>query len=163
MSQVPPRQDLTTILEYRQLHLPVFVRSPSFELWQLFRFGAGFADLVLLVLMVFVEPLLTALQKSLQPSAALVLTLFLLMMMIVYWMLSFLSRSSYSSSPLVCCFCCYCCYYGIILPFIVVEIIHDLSLTSANTMDKRLPAAIVEQEKKQSVSILFAVADVDKN
>jgi hypothetical protein len=114
--------------------------------------------------MVFVEPLLTALQKSLQPSAAaLVLTLFLLMMMIVYWMLSFLSRSSYSSSLLVCCFCCYCCYYGIILPFIVVEIIHDLSLTSANTMDKRLPAAIVEQEKKQSVSILFAVADVDKN
>jgi hypothetical protein len=30
-------------------------------------------------------------------------------------------------------------------------------------MDKRLPAAIVEQEKKQSVSILFTVADVDKN
>src|SRR5215218_912023 len=98
MSQVPPRQDLTTILEYRQLHLPVFVRSPSFELWQLFRFGAGFADLVLLVLMVFVEPLLTALQKSLQPSAAaLVLTLFLLMMMIVYWMLLLLLLWNYSS------------------------------------------------------------------
>jgi hypothetical protein len=30
-------------------------------------------------------------------------------------------------------------------------------------MDKRLPAPLVKREKKQSVSILFTVADVDKN
>jgi hypothetical protein len=49
----------------------------------------------------------------------------------------------------VWCFCCYCCYYGIILPFIVVEIIHDLSLASANTIDKRLPASIVQGDRKK--------------
>src|SRR5215212_2827923 len=105
-SQLPPRQDLT-ILAYRQVHLPVSVPVLSFGLWQLSYFGAGFAVAALLPLMVvllallFVEPLLTALlqTKRLQPSSAIriVLTLFLLMMMmkIVYGMLlSFLSRPS---------------------------------------------------------------------
>src|SRR5918996_2040947 len=79
MFQVEPIKDLTTILAYRQLHLPVFVRSPSFELWQLFRFGAGFAALALAVLMVvlllllFVEPLLqTAVKRRMTAKAAVV-------------------------------------------------------------------------------------------
>src|SRR5215213_465199 len=129
-SQVQPIQDLN-ILAYRQVHLFVSVPVLSFGLWQLSYFGAGFAVAALLPLMVvllllFVEPLLTALlqTKRLQPSSAIriVLTLFLLMMMkIVYGMLlSFLS-SSFSSS--VCCFCCYCCYHGIMHLSIVVEII----------------------------------------
>src|SRR5215208_5434416 len=123
-SQVQPRQDLT-ILAYRQVHLPVSVPVLSFGLWQLSYFGAGFAVAALLPLMVvllalllllFVEPLLTALlqTKRLQPSSAIriVLTLFLLMMMkIVYGMLlSFLSRSSSVSSSHVGSFCCYCFY-----------------------------------------------------
>jgi hypothetical protein len=75
MFQVQPIQDLTAILAYRQLHLPVFVRSPSFELWQLFRFGAGFAALALAVLMVvlllllFVEPLLQTVVKKRRMTA----------------------------------------------------------------------------------------------
>src|SRR5215212_8298722 len=123
-SQVQPRQEMT-ILAYRQVHLPVSVPVLSFGLWQLSYFGAGFAVAALLPLMVvllalllllFVEPLLTALlqTKRLQPSSAIriVLTLFLLMMMkIVYGMLlSFLSRSSSVSSSHVGSFCCYCFY-----------------------------------------------------
>jgi hypothetical protein len=78
MFQVQPIQDLTAILAYRQLHLPVFVRSPSFELWQLFRFGAGFAALALAVLMVvlllllFVEPLLQTVKRRMTAKAAVV-------------------------------------------------------------------------------------------
>jgi hypothetical protein len=39
-------------LEYRQLHLPVFLLPLSFDLWLLLRFGDGFAPVALLVLMV---------------------------------------------------------------------------------------------------------------
>jgi len=84
--------------------------------------------LLLSLLLLFVEPLLmAALQtKRLQPSVAtgIVLTLFLLMRRIVYGVLSFLSRSSFTR---VCCFGCYCCHYRIIHLSIVVEIINHIS------------------------------------